>query len=293
MTAEPSPVDLRARVIEEIRVGGNEAKASYHKWWLAAAAGILLAAYLGWPARQPVELPRRVVGMASHAGAAARDCTRSARANRERCTGAGAAGGVPARIEPTIASIPALDGAARDRHRPARHRLDAASGARRRRAARQSRLWTSNRWCRRPRRQEVSDMLRRTLVGLGLVLVIGSSAVSAEPVIGGPGARGGRAGSRSGAGKGEREGSGRAGASGSRAREGAGAGAPRTGGGTAGQHPGGADDSRSARHRAAGEQDGGHRDGGPNGRASEDGRQCPDRKVRHSGRAGSTSMPVR
>jgi hypothetical protein len=120
MTAEPSPVDLRARVIEEIRGTSlqarhsGEAKASYYKlnhaWWLAAAAGILLAAYLGWPARQPVELPARVVEWPLPTQAPApvialvpRASTESAAPARTRPAAA------PRAIEPTIASIPALE----------------------------------------------------------------------------------------------------------------------------------------------------------------------------------------
>ena len=117
MTAEPSPVDLRARVIEEIRVRGtslqarpiNEAKASYHAWWLAAAAGILLAAYLGWPARQPVELPGRVVewpltqAPPPVSALVPRAPTESAAPARARLAAA------PRAIEPAIASIPALE----------------------------------------------------------------------------------------------------------------------------------------------------------------------------------------
>ncbi len=109
MTAEPSPVDLRARVIEEIRVGGNEAKASYHKWWLAAAAGILLAAYLGWPARQPVELPRRVVEWPL-TQAPPLVIALVPRAPTENAVPAQARlAASPRAIEPAIASIPALD----------------------------------------------------------------------------------------------------------------------------------------------------------------------------------------
>jgi hypothetical protein len=114
MTAGPSSVDLRARVIEEIRAGGtslqarhagyNEAKASYHKWWLAAAAGILLAAYLGWPARQPVELP------APPPVVQRQDGPRPAAPPSDDGTppplGRAAAPGAPV---PTFASIPALE----------------------------------------------------------------------------------------------------------------------------------------------------------------------------------------
>ncbi len=110
MTAGPSPVDLRVRVIEEIRAGGNEAKASYHAWWLAAAAGILLAAYLGWPARQPVELPVRVPEWLLLTQApppvialVPRAPTESAAPARARLAAA------PRAVEPTIASIPALE----------------------------------------------------------------------------------------------------------------------------------------------------------------------------------------
>src|SRR5688572_17187378 len=53
MTEGASPVDLRARVMQEIDRGA-EAKGSFQKWgWLAAAAGILLISYLAWPERQP------------------------------------------------------------------------------------------------------------------------------------------------------------------------------------------------------------------------------------------------
>ncbi len=125
MTAGPSSVDLRARVIEEIRAGGtslqpgggtslqprffDEAKASYQKWWLAAAAGILLAAYLGWPARQPVEprvpvvegpLPTQAPPGPAPVPLAP---TRATTPTRARLSAA------PPAIEPAIASIPALE----------------------------------------------------------------------------------------------------------------------------------------------------------------------------------------
>jgi hypothetical protein len=72
MTTAPPPVNLRARVLREIGSGRDEAKASYHSapyrsasshmspshmWWLAAAAGIVLAAYLGWPERPTIGSP--------------------------------------------------------------------------------------------------------------------------------------------------------------------------------------------------------------------------------------------
>lgn len=66
MTAAAPPSDLRARVLAEIggpslrARPGHEAKASNHSWrigWLAAAAGLLLAVYLGWPEREAVEPP--------------------------------------------------------------------------------------------------------------------------------------------------------------------------------------------------------------------------------------------
>jgi hypothetical protein len=115
MTAGPSPVDLRARVIEEIRGTSlqarpiDEAKASSHKWWLAAAAGMLLAAYLGWPAQQPVELlgrvlqwpltqaPQPVIALVPRAP------TDSAAPARARLAAS------PRASEPAIASIPALE----------------------------------------------------------------------------------------------------------------------------------------------------------------------------------------
>jgi hypothetical protein len=106
MTAEPSPVDLRARVIEEIRGTSRQPGGA---WWLAAAAGILLAAYLGWPARQSVELPRRVVEwpltqapppvIALVPGAPTENAA-PARAPRAAA---------PRAIEAAIASIPALE----------------------------------------------------------------------------------------------------------------------------------------------------------------------------------------
>lgn len=122
MTAEPSPVDLRARVIEEIRgtslqPGGtglqarhiDEAKASYHKWWLAAAAGLLLAAYLGWPARQSVELPRRVVEWPL-TQAPPPVIALVPRAPTENAAPARAPlAAAPRAIGPAIASIPALE----------------------------------------------------------------------------------------------------------------------------------------------------------------------------------------
>jgi hypothetical protein len=69
MTEHPAPVDLRARVVSEIRGTSlqarlrdeahhrDEANASYYLAGLAAAAGVILAMYLAWPVRQAVETP--------------------------------------------------------------------------------------------------------------------------------------------------------------------------------------------------------------------------------------------
>jgi hypothetical protein len=109
MTTAPPPVNLRARVLEEIGNGRDEAKASYHMspshmWWLAAAAGIVLAAYLGWPERPTIELPaapvvRTRVGPRSPTPAT----TEGDPAPRSRRTPD------PGALEPTVASIPALE----------------------------------------------------------------------------------------------------------------------------------------------------------------------------------------
>jgi hypothetical protein len=118
MTAEPSPVDLRARVVSEIRAGGtsqarhsDEAKASYYKlnqaWWLATAAAMLLAAYLGWPAPPVLISPPPVVNGKPQTPAGPPPVpfapTRATTPTRARHAPA------PRAVEPTIASIPALD----------------------------------------------------------------------------------------------------------------------------------------------------------------------------------------
>jgi hypothetical protein len=107
MTAAAQPADLRARVLAEI---GNEAKASYH-WklgWLAAAAGLLLAVYLGWPEREPVEQPAPPV---------VTQAPTQVGPSRETPPDVGFRPPTPARVrrpaaaatlEPTSASIPAL-----------------------------------------------------------------------------------------------------------------------------------------------------------------------------------------
>jgi hypothetical protein len=56
MTTAPSPVNLRASVVDEIS-GRSQSEAWFHLSWLAAAAGIVLAAYLGWPALPTIEFP--------------------------------------------------------------------------------------------------------------------------------------------------------------------------------------------------------------------------------------------
>jgi hypothetical protein len=123
MTAAPSRIDLRAKVIEEIRAGGtslqagqrddagrhDDANASYHRlWWLAAAASILLALYVGWPAPQPVELPT-APPLARHKphGIPATPPPFDAHRTATRARAAPAA--IAVTSEPGIASIPALD----------------------------------------------------------------------------------------------------------------------------------------------------------------------------------------
>lgn len=118
MTTAPSPVDLREKVIEEIRTRGTSLQARHHDgaeasfsiWWLAAAAGLLLTVYLGWPARQTVEqVPQVLVeggGRAprpkGHAPVAV-EPDRPTTHPRARHTAA------PQATEPAIASIPALN----------------------------------------------------------------------------------------------------------------------------------------------------------------------------------------
>jgi hypothetical protein len=103
MTVAPSPIDLRARVVDEIRMGGTS-----QLWWLAAAASILLVLYVGWPALQLVDLPAppplaRHEPDGIHMTPPPFDAHRTATRTRS----------VPAAVavtsEPGIASIPALD----------------------------------------------------------------------------------------------------------------------------------------------------------------------------------------
>jgi hypothetical protein len=112
MTTASSPVNLRARVLEEIARGTDEAEASYHeppyrRWWLAAAAGIVLAAYLSWPERPTIEFPPSPV-VRTQAGPQLPIPPADGRAPTSR------AGRAPAAREPdvAIASIPALEGPA-------------------------------------------------------------------------------------------------------------------------------------------------------------------------------------
>jgi hypothetical protein len=112
ITTAPSPVDLRAKVMNEIRAGGtslqagqDEPKGSYHFWWLAAAAGIVLAAYLGWPQRPTVELPPPPVAVIHEGPPPVPMPTRPDRAPASRGPRTPATR-VP---EPTIVSIPALE----------------------------------------------------------------------------------------------------------------------------------------------------------------------------------------
>lgn len=106
MTAVPSPADLRARVLREIGLVRHRRA----MWpWLAAAAGVILAVYLGWPTQQPVEqsTPPAVAQAPTQAApiqVAAPPTpdrvptpTRARRATAQRA------------LEPTIASIPALE----------------------------------------------------------------------------------------------------------------------------------------------------------------------------------------
>jgi hypothetical protein len=127
MTEAPAPVDLRARVIAEVRHEG-EAEASFHRsesrvrrtgawgWkpvaWLAAAAGILLAAYLTWPERQPaaptiVQAPVRTQAPVEEPPTRRAPTTASPERGRA-ARGARAPRDVASAPEETVASIPAL-----------------------------------------------------------------------------------------------------------------------------------------------------------------------------------------
>lgn len=113
MTAEPSPVDLRARVVREIGNRTTEAvrqRARWHSaaiWPLLAAAGIILAVYLGWPERPLVQLPNPPPVVQTHDGP--RPAPAVSTETRPLTPVPARLRPVPRASEPTIASIPALE----------------------------------------------------------------------------------------------------------------------------------------------------------------------------------------
>jgi hypothetical protein len=116
MTAAAPPSDLRERVLAE--TGGtslqarleHEAKASYHRklGWLAAAAGLLLAMYLGWPEREAVEPPAPPAVTQAPSPVGPRPARPSDIASRPQTPAGVRRPAAPRPPEPVIASIPEL-----------------------------------------------------------------------------------------------------------------------------------------------------------------------------------------
>jgi hypothetical protein len=106
MTAVPAPGDLHARVLGAIRTVRHRRAI----WpWLAAAAGVILAAYLGWPKGQPVEQSTPPAVAEAPVRTAPIQVAAPPTSGRVPAPTRARQATVPRALEPTIASIPALD----------------------------------------------------------------------------------------------------------------------------------------------------------------------------------------